>query len=382
MPHLFDPITLRQLSLRNRVVISPMCMYSAEDGIASDFHLTHLGRFAIGGAGLVIAEATAVSMAGRITPFDLGIWSDAHIVPLAKITALLKKCGAAAGIQLAHAGRKAATKRPWDGGLPLDTQDSAHGYAPWPIVAPSALPHDEGFVVPQALTHADIDDIKQQFHDAAIRALKAGFDVIEIHAAHGYLLHSFLSPIANQRHDEYGGSLEGRMRLPLAIAEDLRTLWPQDKPVFVRISAVDGIESGYEIEDMVIFAKALKAIGIDVIDCSSGGMAGRQHSNVSRGYGFQVNYAEKIKREAKIATQAVGLIIDPQHADAIISHDQADLVAIGRVALKDPNWPLHAEAALKQHDPEDPYASWPHYGWWLAQHDKTLARLDKEAVAA
>lgn len=359
MSHLFDPITLRQLSLRNRVVISPMCMYSAENGLPNDFHLSHLARFAFGGAGLVIVEATAVSQIGCITPFDLGLWSDAQIPAYAKITTLLKQYGAAIGIQLGHAGRKASTRRPWDGGLPLDATDAAKGYAPWSIVGPSALAHDAGFPIPQALTESGIAEIKREFHDAAKRALEAGFDVIEIHAAHGYLLHSFLSPLSNHRSDAYGGSLAGRMKLPLEIAEDLRALWPQDKPVFVRISAVDGIEGGYDIDEMIIFAKALKAIGIDVIDCSSGGMVGKSVANVNRSYGFQVGFAERIKKETGIATQAVGLITEARQAEQIIAQNQADLVAIGRAALKDPNWPLQVQAELGQYDKEQPFAHWP-----------------------
>jgi 2,4-dienoyl-CoA reductase-like NADH-dependent reductase (Old Yellow Enzyme family) len=371
MAALFSPLALRKVTLKNRIVISPMCQYSAHEGLASDYHFAHLARFALGGAGLIFTEAAAVDRNGRITHGDLGIWNDAQIAPLARITAFLKSQGAVPAIQLAHAGRKASMQRPWHGNGPINDSDRARGEDVWPIVAPSALPTAPGWLVPHELTLDEIAQLKQSWEAATRRALAAGFEVAEVHGAHGYLLHAFLSPISNQRTDRYGGSLEGRRRLPLEIAQLVRSLWPADKPVFYRISSVDGAEGGNTIEDSVGFARELKQIGIDVIDCSSGGIGGSATAaGVKRTLGFQVPFSERIRREAQVATMTVGLIIEPHQAEQILQSGQADLIAIGRQALFNPNWPLHAEIALGV---ENEFASWPlQAGWWLDKRQRSL----------
>lgn len=372
---LLEPIALRGLRLRNRIVISPMCQYSAEEGVANDWHLVQYGRFAVGGAGLVFVEATAVLPEGRITHGDLGIWSEEQVAPLARIAAFVKAQGAAAGIQIGHAGRKASMQRPWYGNGPLNAEDVARGDKPWAIVAPSALPLDEGWLVPEALSEDGIARVRDGFLAAAERSLRAGFDVIEIHMAHGYLLHEFLSPLTNRRNDDWGGDRAGRMRLPLEIARGVRRIWPEDRPVFVRISAVDGAEGGLTVEDSVAFAAALKAEGVDVVDCSSGGLMGSATAakGPPRDYGFQVPFAEKVRREAGIATMAVGLIVDPRQAEAILQAGQADLIAIGRQALENPNWTQHAAAVLAGGMRFD---EWPkQHGWWLDLRAKLLAKL-------
>lgn len=371
MPALFSPLALRKLTLKNRVVISPMCQYSAREGVASDYHFAHLARFALGGAGLIFTEAAAVERNGRITHGDLGIWNDEQIAPLARITAFMKTQGAVPAIQLAHAGRKASMQRPWHGNGPMNDSDRARGEEVWPIVAPSALPTAPGWLVPHELTLDEIARLKQSWEAATRRALAAGFEVAEVHGAHGYLLHSFLSPISNKRTDRYGGSLEGRRRLPLEIAQLVRSLWPADKPVFYRISSVDGAEGGGTIEDSVGFARELKQIGIDVIDCSSGGIGGSATAaGVKRTLGFQVPFSERIRRDAQVATMTVGLIIEPHQAEQILQAGQADLIAIGRQALFNPNWPLHAESALGV---ENEFASWPlQTGWWLDKRQRSL----------
>ncbi|GJD48407.1 NADPH dehydrogenase [Methylobacterium crusticola] len=367
-PRLFEPVSLRDVSLRNRVVVPPMCQYSAEHGIAGDYHLVHYGRFALGGAGLVILEATAVVPEGRITHGDLGLWSPDHGAALARVAAFLRANGAAAGIQLAHAGRKASMQRPWEGNGPLSPDDVARGDAPWPVVAPSPIPLDEGWLMPTALTPAAMADLVAAFAAAARRAEAAGFDVIELHAAHGYLLHAFLSPLSNRREDAYGGDRAGRMRFPLAVARALREAWPAGKPLFVRVSAVDGLEGGLTLEDTLAFAHALKGLGADVIDCSSGGLAGSATAaRVRRDYGFQVGFAERIRRETGLATMAVGLIVDPRQAEAVVAQGRADLVAVGRESLADPNWALRARTE---------FAAWPRQaGWWLERRARDIERL-------
>ena len=377
MSRLFEKVRLRGLELRNRVVISPMCQYSASDGFTSDYHLVHYGRFALGGAGLVFVEATAVVPEGRITHGDVGLWSDDHIAGLARIAAFVKGQGAAAGVQLAHAGRKASMQRPWFGNGPLGPDDLARGDQPWEIVAASAIPLDEGWLMPKALSRPELTQLVADFAIAARRADQAGFDAIELHCAHGYLLHSFLSPLTNRREDEYGGDRAGRMRLPLEIASAVREAWPADKPISVRVSSVDGLEGGLTLDDTVAFAAALKECGIDVVDCSSGGLAGSATAaRVTRDYGFQVGFAEEVKRQTGIATMAVGLVVDPYQAEAIVAEGRADFVAIGREALADPNWPLHAEAALGAVEAERPFESWPRQsGWWLERRARELARL-------
>ncbi|HEY4253405.1 MAG TPA: NADH:flavin oxidoreductase/NADH oxidase [Roseomonas sp.] len=374
---LFTPFTLRKVTFRNRVVISPMCQYSAEDGIANDWHLVHLGRFALGGAGAVIAEATAVVPEGRITHGDLGLWSEAQVAPLARVAGFLKQQGAVPGIQIGHAGRKASMQRPWFGNGPLNEADLARGDMPWETAAASAVPIGEDWITPREMSAADIAALVEAFVAAAGRAAAAGFELLELHGAHGYLLHSFLSPLSNQRADGYGGSREGRWRLPLEIAAAVRAAWPAALPLSVRVSSVDGAEGGNSLEDTIALAQALKARGVDIVDCSSGGIAGSATAaRVTRDYGFQVPFAARIKREAAVPTMAVGLITHPRHAEAILQAGDADLIAIGREALADPNWAVHAEAANGAADPDARFRTWPQQaGWWLNVRQREIDRL-------
>ena len=342
-PKLLSPFTLRGLTLKNRVVVSPMCQYSALDGVAGDWHLVHLGRFALGGAGLVIVEATGVEARGRISPGDVGLWNDVQARALARIAEFLKANGAAAGVQLAHAGRKGSTRRPWDGGGELTAEDAAKGEPAWEALAPSALPFADGYPNPKAMSTADMAEVIIAFREAARRADAAGFDVVEVHAAHGYLLHEFLSPLSNHRSDDYGGDLAGRMKFPLEVIETVRAVWPADKPLFVRVSATDYVEGGLTLEDTVAFARAAKALGVDLIDCSSGGNTSTPPTLYP---GYQAPYAQAVREGADIPTMAVGLILDAHLAEAILSENQADLIALARPALDDPNFAIHAAAAL------------------------------------
>lgn len=356
---LLTPYATRGVTLRNRIVMSPMCQYSAEEGLADDWHLVHLGSRAVGGVGLVIVEATAVTPEGRISPGDMGIWGEQHIEPLARIARFVQSQGAVAGIQLAHAGRKASCEQPWKGGASLKT--ASHGG--WAVIGPSAIPFNEGDPIPAPLDEAGIDRVVAAFEDATRRALRAGFRVIEIHAAHGYLLHEFLSPLSNQRNDRWGGSLENRMRLALRVASQLRQIIPQDLPLFVRISATDWVEGGWDIEQSIVLAGELKRIGVDLIDVSSGALVPKAQIPVSKGY--QVPLARRIREEAGICTGAVGLITEPQHANEIITGGDADLVFIGRELLREPYWALKAQHALG----EEP--SWPiPYGYALKRRAK------------
>lgn len=371
LPRLCRPVALRGTTLRNPIVISPMCQYSAVNGEAGDWHRVHLGRFAMGGAGMVMVEATAVTEQGRITPGDLGLWDDRQIPGLRGIAGTLKGLGAVPGIQLGHAGRKAATQRPWQGHGPLTATDAARGEPPWPVIAPSPLPVADGWPVPAELDRAGIAALVEAWRTAAARALEAGFEAVELHCAHGYLLHQFLSPLSNRRTDGYGGDPAGRCRFPLEVAAAVRAVWPVERPMFVRISATDWIEGGWTIEDSVAFSRDLRDLGIDVIDCSSGGMTGvsATAAAVPRHPGFQVPFAGRIRREAGIATMAVGLILDGRQAEAILRDGEADLVAIGREALDDPNWPLHARQQLC----DGSFDGWPEQsGWWLARRARTL----------
>lgn len=331
-PSLFEPYTIRGLTLRNRVMMSPMCQYVAVDGFAADWHLVHLGARASGGVGLVMVEATAVVPEGRISPGDLGIWDDRHVEPLARIVRYVKSQGAASGIQLAHAGRKASCDLPWKGGRPI--HDPAQGG--WTVVGPSAIPFDQGHPVPHALTESEIDGVVDAFDAAARRALAAGFETIEIHAAHGYLLHEFLSPLSNHRDDQYGGSLENRTRLVRRVAERLRKTTPDSMPLFVRISATDWVDGGWDVDQSVELAKALKTIGVDLIDCSSGALV--PHVKIPVGPGYQTSFARRIREEAGIATGAVGLITHVDQARKIIDDGDADLVILGRELLREPYW--------------------------------------------
>jgi 2,4-dienoyl-CoA reductase-like NADH-dependent reductase (Old Yellow Enzyme family) len=340
MPHLFDPLTLRGVTFRNRLGISPMCEYSSQDGFANDWHLVHLGSRAVGGAGAVITEASAVLPEGRISPADLGIYQDEHIEMLARIFHFVEKQGAVPGMQLAHAGRKASTDVPWKGGNPVDS--SAGGWTP--IFAPSAVPFDTGYQTPAALDAAQIANIVQAFAAAAARASQAGARLIEIHAAHGYLAHSFLSPLANHRTDFYGGSFENRIRFLSEVVEAVRKVWPESLPLFVRISATDWTEGGWTIEDSIALARVLKTLGVDLVDCSSGGIVPRVA--IPAGAGYQVPFATRIRREAGIPTGAVGMITDPMQADQILRNGESDFVLIARASLNDPYWPLHAAKAV------------------------------------
>ena len=340
MSSLFDSITLRGVTARNRLVVSPMCMYSSIDGFANDWHLVHLGQFATGGAGMVITEANAVSPEGRISPQDLGIWRDDHVEMLARISTFVREHGAVFGTQLAHAGRKASTARPWEGGGPLD---EPHGG--WsPIYAPSAVPFDDGWQVPVALTDADIARVIRDFKSAAVRALGAEMQIIEIHAAHGYLLHEFLSPIANHRTDKYGGTFENRIRLTREVVAAIRGVWPERLPLGVRISATDWRDDGWTADESVELARILAADGVDMIDCSTGGIAPRVKIPV--GPGYQVQFADRVKKEAGVVSAAVGLITDAQQADTIVRSGQADFVVMAREMLRDPHFALRAAKEL------------------------------------
>ena len=356
MSELFSPLSLRGLTLRNRTVVAPMCQYSAKHGLANDWHFVHLGRFALGGFGLVILEATGVTPEARISYADLGLWEDGQIAPLAHIVEFLHSQGAAAGIQLAHAGRKAATPVWWRGGF-TETEDEKREYAyqTWVPEAPSAIAHSDNpnFQVPTALDEAGIARLVQAFADAAVRADKAGFDLVEIHAAHGYLINQFLSPLANKRTDRYGGSRENRMRFALEVTDAVRAVWPAEKPLFMRISTTDGSPGGWSVEDSVALAHEVKARGVDLIDCSSGGFEGYA---LKAAPNYQVPLARAV-RAAGIKTIAVGLITEPADAEAVIVEGDADLVALARGALEDPNWPVHAHHVLDGGG--DAYDLWP-----------------------
>ena len=356
---LLSPLTIRGVNFRNRIVMSPMCEYSAQDGFANDWHLVHLGSRAVGGAALIMVEATAVTAEGRITPGDLGIWKDEQIEPLARIAKFVHSQGAIAGVQLAHAGRKASCDLPWKGGASLKSPEVGG----WPIVGPSPVPFDEADPVPTPLDQAGIDGVIDAFEAGARRALKAGFKVIEIHAAHGYLLHEFLSPISNHRNDQYGDSLENRMRLLLQVAERLRGLMPEELPLFVRISATDWVEGGWDIEQSVELAKRLKGAGVDLIDVSSGGTV--PHARIPVAKGYQVPFARRIREQVDIRTGAVGLITEARYADEIITTGDANLVFIAREMLREPYWALKAQQALGEE------SAWPiQYGYVLKRRAK------------
>jgi len=339
MPHLFDSISLRSLTLNNRIIVSPMCQYSSVDGFANDWHDIHLGSRAVGGAALVFTEATAVTAEGRISPQDLGIYKDEHIAALARIVRFIHGQTCAAGMQLAHAGRKGSTSPPWQGSTKVDR--TAGGWQP---VGPTAVPFSPTYPVPHALTVDEIHGIAAAFRVAAQRALTAGFDVVEIHAAHGYLIHEFLTPLVNTRSDEYGGSFDNRVRLCLEVADAVRGVWPDRLPVFIRLSSTDWVEAGWDIDQCVELARRLLARGIDLVDCSSGGAV--PDAKIPLGPGYQVQFAERIRREAGVATGAVGLITEPHQADAIVRAGQADCVLLARELLRDPYWPLRAAREL------------------------------------
>jgi 2,4-dienoyl-CoA reductase-like NADH-dependent reductase (Old Yellow Enzyme family) len=338
-PKLFSPLTLRDVAFRNRIFVSPMCQYCCVDGVPNDWHLVHLGSRAVGGAGLVMVEATAVSPEGRISPADAGLWNDAQADAFQRISSVIAPQGSIAGIQLAHAGRKASTAPPWKGARPIEI-----GAGGWQPVAPSPIPFAAGYPVPRALSPAEMDELVARFAEAAARASRAGFQVVEVHMAHGYLLHEFLSPLSNHRRDDFGGSLEARIRFPLRVAAAVRDAWPDSLPVFVRISATDWVDNGWDLGQSIAFARRLRAIGVDLIDCSSGGMV--PHAEIPAGPGFQVPFSAAIRREARIATGAVGWITHAQQAEQTLVCEDADAVFLGRALLRDPYWPLHAAGEL------------------------------------
>jgi 2,4-dienoyl-CoA reductase-like NADH-dependent reductase (Old Yellow Enzyme family) len=342
MPRLFDPLSIRSITFPNRVFVSPMCEYSSEDGFANDWHLVHLGGRAVGGAGLVFTEATAVTPEGRISPQDLGIWKDEHVTMLARIARFIHAQGSIAGMQLAHAGRKASTFRPWDGSGKVNELDGG-----WRnVIAPSAIPFADKYPHPIEMTPNMIARAVSAFAAAAGRALKAGFRVIEIHAAHGYLLHEFLSPLSNQRTDEYGGSFENRTRLVLEVTAAVRKVWPAELPLFVRISATDWVDGGWDVDQSIALARVLKPLGVDFVDCSSGGNVAR--ANIPIGPGYQVEFAERVRKEAAIPTGAVGLITTAAQAEEIVTSGRADAVLMARELLRDPYFPMRAAAELGQ----------------------------------
>jgi 2,4-dienoyl-CoA reductase-like NADH-dependent reductase (Old Yellow Enzyme family) len=347
--HLFSPIKFRGVEMRNRIAVSPMCQYSSVDGAATNWHLVHLGSRAAGGAGLVMVEATAVEGRGRISPEDMGIWDEKHVEAFRPIAEFIEGQGAVPGIQLAHAGRRASTLRPWEGGGPLPAQRA------WPVVGPSAIPFADGHPLPEALDRTGINRVSTLFVEAARRAIKAGFRLIEIHSAHGYLLHSFLSPLSNQRKDEYGGSFENRIRLLLEITKAVREVMPRAMPLFVRLSCTDWVEGGWDIDQSVELSKCLRESGVDLIDCSSG--AAVPYAKIPVAPGYQVPFAECIRNDVGIATGAVGMITEPVQADQIVSSGQADIVLLARQFLKEPYWPQRAAKELGKE------VYWPpHYG--------------------
>ena len=347
MASLFDPLTIKSITLRNRIGVSPMCQYSYTDGFSNDWQLVHLGALAAGGVGLIIVEATAVEARGRISPNDLGIWADEHVEPLRRVTRFIKEQGAVAGIQIAHAGRKACTIRPWDGGKPVPAAVPNW----WKPVGASPLAFSEEHQVPHELSIQEIKGIQSLFVQAAKRALDAGFEWLEIHAAHGYLLHSFYSPISNQRMDDYGGSFDNRIRFLMETVQAVQGVWPESLPLTVRISGTDWVEGGWRIEDSVELAKRLKTAGVDLIDCSSSGNAA---AKLPLGPGYQVPISEAVRNQAGIATAAVGLITEAKHADEIIRSGQADVVLLGRELLRDPHWPQRAARELGVTPPVPP----------------------------
>jgi 2,4-dienoyl-CoA reductase-like NADH-dependent reductase (Old Yellow Enzyme family) len=355
MSKLFTPLKIREITFRNRVFVSPMCQYSSDEGLATDWHLVHLGSRAVGGAGLVMVEATAVSPIGRISPFDSGIWSDAHVEAFAPIVHFIKEQGAVAGIQLAHAGRKASTDAPWNGDGAVSPAKGG-----WQPIAPSPIAFSPASPTPRQMSSDDIDAVVGQFVQAAGRARSAGFDLIELHMAHGYLLHEFLSPLSNQRTDEFGGSLANRMRLPLRVAREVRAAWPAHLPLFIRISVTDWVDGGWDLAQSIALAREFKRIGVDLIDCSSGGSSPTARVPLEPGY--QVPFAQAIRRDADIATGAVGLITEAKQAEQIIAENKADAVFLGRQFLRDPYWPLHAAAELGAEAP------------WPRQYDRVNPR--------
>lgn len=374
MSQLFSPFTLRGVTFKNRIAVSPMSQYRAVNGYANDWHMVHLGRFALGGAALVFAEATAVQDHGRRTHGDLGLWEDGQIEPLIPVTRFISNEGAVPGVQLGHAGRKASERRPWHGETPVDEEDERErGEAPWQAFAPSPLPYADGWPAPIEMTEADVQETIAAFGAAARRSAEAGFKVIEVYAAHGFLVHQFLSPLANQRRDKWGG-MEGGRRFAVAVAESIHANWPEDLPLIFRLSATDWIDGGIEAEDTVETARALKAAGVDMIDCSSGGIGGKDRPRrMTIDQGFQVPFAAQVKREADIPSMAVGFLWDAGVCEKTIADGDADMIALARELLDDPNWPLHA---AKELGADEGYAMWPEEaGWWLNKRERLVSKL-------
>ncbi|MDL9979346.1 NADH:flavin oxidoreductase/NADH oxidase [Microbacterium candidum] len=371
---LHTPLSVGPVELSHRVAVSPMCMYASVDGHATDFHLVHLGRFALGGAALTMVEATAVEPQGRISHHDLGLWSDDHIPGLQRIAGFLAAHGSVPGIQLSHAGRRASVREPWRAGAPLDETDAAAGLPPWPVEGPSALPAGPGWPIPAAMDIGDIRRSIERWRDAAARAVAAGFRVIELHGAHGYLLHEFLSPIANQRTDAYGGTTEGRMRYPLEVVAAVREAIGPETALAYRLSAVDGAVGGLDLDDTAAFAARLQDAGVDLIDVSSGGISTDRSldTRIRRGFAFHADFSHRIRESVDIPVATVGLVVEPEQAQELVTRADADLVLLGRSVLDDPNWPHHARVALG----DDEFAEWDvRYGHALAPRARLIGKL-------
>ena len=378
LPFLFTPISLRGVTARNRVVVSPMCQYSSESGGPTDYHLVHLGKFAMGGAGIVFCEETAVEARGRKSHHCAGIYQDTHIPGYRRINDFIRGHGAVPAIQIGHGGRKGSGCAPWEGYRPLTEEDAKHGHAPWQTVSASEIPASDRAPAPHALSREELRKVVGNWREAARRALDAGYDIIEVHAAHGYLIHQFLSPLANRRSDAYGGDLQGRMRLCLEIVEAVRGAWPADRPVFMRVSAVDGVNGAWNVDDTIALARAARERGVDAVTTSSGGIAGPGTATpVPRVPGYHVPYAEIVRREAGVNTIAVGLITEPRHAEEILQKGQADLVALARELLWNPNWPVHAARELGVSNYLDllPLG----YAWWLKRRED-IREVTREAT--
>jgi 2,4-dienoyl-CoA reductase-like NADH-dependent reductase (Old Yellow Enzyme family) len=373
---LFSSFKIKSKSFRNRIVLSPMCQYKAKDGVISDWHFQHYSRFAFSGLGAAFVEATGVSPEGRIGHGCTGIWSDSHVEGLSKVAKIFNEYNCLSGIQLAHAGRKASYLRPWDGASPITENDKAE--PAWQTIGPSAIPINNSSPVPKEMTVEDINKVREDFKKAAQRADKAGFDIIEIHGAHGYLLHSFFSPLSNQRNDQYGGNFENRIRFAMEIIADIKSVWPDNKPLFYRLSSIDAPGQGANLEDNIKLAKSLKGAGVDVIDCSSGGITGSPVLTKSKIIpGFQVPYSEKIKKDAEISSMAVGAIISADQANEIISNKRADLVAMGRELLADTQWAYKAATYFNLENAKDYLPD--SYSFYLSRRDEYLDRAAKPA---
>jgi len=375
MSHLFSPFTLGTVTFKNRLAVSPMSQYRAVDGYSNDWHKVHLGRFALGGAGLVYAEATAVERAGRRTHGDLGLWEDGQIDGLKQITDFLTAEGAVPGIQLGHAGRKASERRPWHNETPVDDEDiSERGEAPWTAIAPSPLPYADGWPTPTEMSPEDIERVVTAFGLAAARSLKAGFKIIEVYAAHGFLVHQFLSPIANQRTDKWGGSLDNRLRFAVDVARSIRSHWPDELPLSFRLSATDWLDGGLEIDDTITITQALKDAGVNMIDVSTGGIGGKERPRrMEIKQGFQTPFAADLKATTGIATMGVGFLWDAQFCEKLIADSAVDMIALARELLDDPNWALHAAQCLG--DNENHTLAPVEAGWWLMKRDRLINKL-------